>query len=118
MKKIFGPRSGVYVKSGLLVACASAILYLVLSTVAFLQKEVAQQGFKATVVQLNNWVLDNPISIAWLCVCMILFKILVEPSVIGALDDRDSFFSRLSIMVVASLVFGGVISLVAMTLKS
>lgn len=105
----------IYIKSGVLVACATTILYLVLSLVTWLQKEVAQQGFKANVVQLNDWVLHNPISIAWLCVCFVLFKIFVEPYALAALAERDSFISRLGVLVVGSLVVAGFISLVAIT---
>ena len=115
MEKLKKKSTRIYLKSGVLVACATTILYLVLSLVTWLQKEVEQQGFKATAVQLNDWVLDNPISIAWLCVCFVLFKIFVEPYALAELAERDSFISRLGVLVVGSLVVAGFITLVVIT---
>ena len=112
MKSLKNESTRIYLRSGLLVLCSTAILYLVLSLVALLQKEVAHQGFMGTAVQLNNLVLDNPISIACFGACLVLFKIFVEPKAIAALGDRDSFLSQLGVIVVGFLLVTGFIGLV------
>ena len=81
MKRLNNESARIYLRSGLLVVCTTAIMYLVLSLVALLRKEVAQQGLLGSAVQLNNWVLDNPISIACFVVCLVLFKGGFKPEV-------------------------------------
>lgn len=104
-----------YLESGLLVGCASAVISLVLTLVTWFQKEVTQPGPLTTVAHLNSWVIDNPISIAWLCVSGVLFRIFVMPYALAALEDRDSFLSRLGVLVVGSLIVTGLISLAVLT---
>ncbi|MEQ6436244.1 hypothetical protein V8Z74_14615 [Comamonas sp. w2-DMI] len=104
-----------YLESGLIVGCATAAIYLVMSLMGWIQKEVAEIGFLATVAQLGSYVLENPIAIAWLCVFLVLFRILGLPYVLSALEDQDSFLSRLSVLVVGGLVVFGVTSLGVLT---
>lgn len=118
MKTFNKKTTRIYLESGLLVGCATAMLYLFLSFVKWLLKEIEHQGFVATAAHLNRWVLDNPISIAWLCVALVLFNVIVMPYVLAALEDRDSFLSRLSVLVIGFLAVLGVASLVVQTINS
>lgn len=102
---------------GLLVVCASTLMYFLLSMVNWFRNKISQQGLVATLSQINNWFMENPESIAGLCVALVVFKIFIEPFIIGKPEDRDSFFYQLSVLVVGPFIVG-VLILAVLSLKN